>query len=42
MKGIADSGLRPCLPEGGFFIMADISMVDIPEKYLNEPSLAKT
>eukprot|EP01138_Halocafeteria_seosinensis_P013835 gb/GECG01014127.1/.p1 GENE.gb/GECG01014127.1/~~gb/GECG01014127.1/.p1 ORF type:complete len:426 (+),score=53.32 gb/GECG01014127.1/:1-1278(+) len=31
---LRDAGLEPILPEGGFFIMADTSSVEIPRAYL--------
>lgn len=42
MKGLSECGIKPIQTEGGFFVMADISMVEVPEKYLNEPSIAKS
>lgn len=29
--------IHPCIPEGGFFIMADTSKHSVPQKYIDEP-----
>lgn len=34
---LKSANIKPVLPEGGFFIMADTSVYEIPEKYINEP-----
>lgn len=38
--GLTAAGLKPVLPEGGFFIMADTSAVDVPAAYLAETTPA--
>lgn len=32
------AGMKPIIPEGGFFIMADSSMIEFPQEYLEEPT----
>jgi len=34
------AGLEPIIPEGGFFIIADITRVTFPDKYLKESTPA--
>lgn len=38
--GLTAAGLKPVLPEGGFFIMADTSAVEVPPAYLAETTPA--
>jgi len=38
--GLAAAGLRPVLPEGGFFIMADTTDVQVPPAYMAHSSPA--
>jgi aspartate/methionine/tyrosine aminotransferase len=38
--GLKAAGLTPIIPEGGFFIMADTSNVQVPESYMKEHSPA--
>jgi len=33
-------GMQPIVPDGGFFIMTDTSNIDLPEKYLEEKTVA--
>ncbi len=34
------AGMQPIVPDGGFFIMTDTSNIDLPEKYLQEKTVA--
>lgn len=40
IEGLKNAGLNPIVPEGGFFIIADTSNIEIPEKYLQETTPA--
>lgn len=40
MAALAAAGLKPIVPEGGFFIIADTSDVDLPARYMEEKSVA--
>ncbi len=33
-------GMRPCKPEGGMFILTDISNVELPSKYMEDSTPA--
>ncbi len=34
LKCLESIGMRPCKPEGGMFILSDISNVEVPSKYM--------
>ena len=38
--GLASVGLTPCVPDAGFFVLADISKIQVPESYLAESTPA--
>lgn len=40
MDGLRAAGLEPVAPEGGFFIIADTSAVEVPAKYMAETTKA--
>jgi len=37
---LRSGGMEPIVPNGGFFIMTDTSAIDLPEKYLEEKTVA--
>lgn len=39
-EGLSQAGLPPVVPDGGFFVMADIGGVEVPEQFLSQPSVA--
>jgi kynurenine--oxoglutarate transaminase/cysteine-S-conjugate beta-lyase/glutamine--phenylpyruvate transaminase len=39
-SALTAAGLKPVVPEGGFFIMADTSAVAVPDAYMEESSAA--
>ncbi|RYG48275.1 aminotransferase class I/II-fold pyridoxal phosphate-dependent enzyme [archaeon] len=39
-KGLRSAGLKPVVPEGGFFIIADTRDVDVPRTFLDTPTPA--
>lgn len=39
MKSLEDADMKPSIPEGGFFIMADTSKHVVPEHYMDQPGL---
>lgn len=40
MEALEAGGLKPIMPEGGFFIVADTSAATVPDKYLQESTPA--
>ncbi len=40
LKCLESIGLRPCKPEGGMFILSDISNVEFPSKYMEDSTPA--
>jgi aspartate/methionine/tyrosine aminotransferase len=36
IHALQDAGMKPIIPDGGFFIMADSSNIDFPQEYLKE------
>lgn len=40
INGLKNAGLNPIVPEGGFFIIADTSNIEVPDKYLKESTPA--
>jgi aspartate/methionine/tyrosine aminotransferase len=36
IEALQEAGMKPIIPDGGFFIMADSSAVEFPKEYLEE------
>ena len=41
VSSLRSAGMNPIVPAGGFFVMTDVSMVDIPKKYLASPDTTR-